>query len=372
MPDFENEEFLARLKNAQGWMGSKGLDAVFLSTEPEIRYYTGFRTSFWQSPTRPWYVVLPQSGLPIAVIPAIGAALMAETFVKEIKSWSSPEQSRDGLDLLIETLAPFDRVGMMMGPQTAARMPVQDLNELSQTTDFQDCSQEILMQRAVKSDAEIAKIGRICAIASNAFAAVPDWLQAGMTHASLFRKFRIELLAAGAEEVPYLVGGAGQGGYADVISPPAGQILENGDIVMLDTGSSLEGYFCDFDRNFAIGAPSNEAQSAHQKLWDATEAGLQAAKPGASFADLFTAMSNVLGGSSDIGRLGHGLGTELTEWPSIIGWQDVELKENMVITLEPSIGLSNDKMLVAEENIVITNGAPKLLSTRVSRDLVVI
>lgn len=372
MSDFPAPEFASRVSGAQIWMAQAGLDAVFLCTEPEIRYYTGFRTAFWQSPTRPWYVILPQSGDPIAVIPAIGAELMAQSGVKDIRAWASPQPDRDGLDLLGEALAPFGQVGMMMGAQTAARMPVNDLREVARRVTLKDCSQEILMQRAVKSPLEIEKLGEICQIASSAFASVPDWVREGQNLNDVFRKFRIKLLEAGAEEVPYLVGAAGQSGYGDVISPPAVVPLRKGDILMMDTGSMKEGYFCDFDRNFAVGTPSSSAQSAHQTLWDATEAGLEAARPGATCADVFLAMQKVLGGGSDIGRLGHGLGTELTEWPSLIDWQDVVLQTGMVITLEPSLSIEDGKMMVAEENIVITDGAPRLLSSRCPRDLVVI
>ena len=83
-------------------------------------------------------------------------------------------------------------------------------------------------------------------------------------------------------------------------------------------------------------------------------------------------MSKILGGTSDIGRIGHGLGMQLTEWPSIAAHDQTELKAGMVITLEPSLMIDEKRMMVVEENILITDGAPELLTKRVSRDLVVI
>jgi Xaa-Pro aminopeptidase len=141
---------------------------------------------------------------------------------------------------------------------------------------------------------------------------------------------------------------------------------------MLDTGSALQGYFCDFDRNFAVGTALPEAQVAHQKLWDVTQAGIESARPGVTCAELFVAMSKILGGTSDIGRIGHGLGMQLTEWPSIAAHDHTELKAGMVMTLEPSLMIDEKRMMVVEENILITDGAPELLTKRVSRDLVVI
>ncbi|MGB7271577.1 MAG: hypothetical protein WBC90_18895 [Albidovulum sp.] len=48
-------------------------------TEPEERYFSGFQTLSWQSPTRPWFLFVPAAGKPIANIPEIGAALMRRT-----------------------------------------------------------------------------------------------------------------------------------------------------------------------------------------------------------------------------------------------------------------------------------------------------
>ena len=71
----------------------------------------------------------------------------------------------------------------------------------------------------------------------------------------------------------------------------------------------------------------------------------------------------------NVGRLGHGLGIELTETPSLIAWDHTELKEGAVITLEPSMVVADGYMMVQEENIVIRDGAPQLLTRRAPREL---
>ena len=52
---FSTNEFEQRCRNAQAAMAAKDIDALLLSTEADIRYFTGFMTQFWQSPTRPWH-----------------------------------------------------------------------------------------------------------------------------------------------------------------------------------------------------------------------------------------------------------------------------------------------------------------------------
>ncbi len=394
MPDtvpargFVPAEFEQRLDKAQGSMAEEGLVGVLLTTEPEIRYFSGFQTLFWQSPTRPWFLFLPKEGAPVAVIPEIGADLMRRTWVTDIRTWPAPNPADDGLSLLQDLLAPYAErgaaVGIPKGHETHLRMPLGDFERLRERLpglEFKDATALIKGLRMVKSEAEIEKTRHICAVASRSFAAAEKLFHAGQPLTEAFRAFKIECLSQGADDVPYLVGGADQGGYSDVISPPSPHPLRKGDVLMLDTGSVFDGYFCDFDRNFAIGAAGDEARRAYAVLYAATEAGLKAARPGVTAADLFQAMQSVIAEfddraghdqGGDVGRFGHGLGMQLTEWPSNAAFDQTVLQENMVMTLEPSLSYGEGKIMVHEENIVVRDGAPTLLSERAAPELPII
>ena len=378
MPDFESAEYQQRCLAAQRAMHAHKLEVMLLCTEVEIRYYTGFRTSFWLSPTRPWFVLLPLEGMPIAIIPEIGASLMQQCYVGELLTWPSPRPHDEGISLLRQKLQGHRRIGLPMGASSSLRMPLADLQRLQSSltgAEFIDCNDLIVEQSLVKSEAEIALIASICKAASAAFAQAPKLFSAGQTMQDAFRSFRIALLENGAEEVPYLVGGAGAQGYAGVIAPPDETRLQAGEVLMLDTGASLRGYFCDFDRNFAIERASATCARAYEKLWQATEAALQAARPGVSAEQLYGVMHSSLGVSSnniDIGRMGHGLGMQLTEAPSLMPGDQTVLRPGMVLTLEPSIKTAPGCIMVHEENILITENQPLVLSTRAPSELPVI
>ena len=299
-PDFPIAEFENRLERAQRLMSATNIDALFLNSEAEIRYFTGFRTLFWQSPTRPWFLILPAKGKPKAIIPEIGAALMRTTWIDDIRAWASPAESNDGVSLLTSVLENYSTIGLMMGRESALRMPLMDYQTLRQnlrSADFIDVSPLVGALRMIKSPAEIELISNICTIASNSFDNAGNLFFEGQPLSEAFRAFKIELLKQGAEDVPYLVGGAGEGGYGDVISPPDDTRLREGDILMLDTGATSRGYFCDFDRNYAIGHASDAAKSAYVTLYNATEAALEIARPGTTCAELYWAMAKIIGGN---------------------------------------------------------------------------
>jgi len=375
---FSVAEYQARFSNAQQRMAEHQLSAILLTTEHDIHYFTGFHTQFWQSPTRPWFVVLPASGSgPIAVIPEIGVNCMSNGWVTDIRHWSSPHATDDGISLLVDTLkevagSNIDRIGVNLGRETHIRMPMADLTQLKLrlgiTTEFVDATALIRQLRMVKSEAEIQKIRYVAQTVSKVFEDLFSFVDVGMSDIEIFRAFKIACLQGGVDDVAYLVGAADQGGYDDIISPPSGAVLREQDVLILDTGCVFDGYYCDFDRNFGFGAVSDAARNAYKVVWDATEAGLQAARPGNTCADLFSAMDSVMSQAGamgeSVGRFGHGLGLQLTEPPSHTAWDTTELEVGMVLTLEPGMQFEPGKMMVHEENIVITETGAELLTTR--------
>ncbi|MFQ3365735.1 MAG: Xaa-Pro dipeptidase [Oceanospirillaceae bacterium] len=376
-------EFEQRLARAQTMMRALKLDAVLLTTETNVRYFSGYFTQFWQSPTRPWFLILPLTGKPIAVIPTIGVVGMSNTWVEDIRAWPSPFPADDGVSLLSQTLADlpkrFGRLGMTLGRETHLRMPQQQVQSLyaSNHFDLVDVSREVLHLRSLKSAAEINRVAHICGVTSNAFAELPNFARVGMTEREVVAAFRMELLHQGADHSPFIVSSSGPDGYDDIIMGPTDRLVESGDVLIIDTGTVWQGYFCDFDRNWCFGDCSDETKSAYTTVYQATNAGFEAAKPGNTTSDLYRAMWPIMhaGGAlgNDVGRLGHGLGSDLTEWPSNTATDDTVLEVGMIMTLEPGMSYLNKsgqvKQMVHEENIVITEEGAQWLSIRAAAEL---
>jgi Xaa-Pro aminopeptidase len=391
MRGFPEAEYASRLGRVQSLMAASGLDALFLTTEAEVRYFTGFLTRFWESPTRPWYLLVPQSGKPVAVIPSIGASLMAKTWIDDIRTWCSPDPGDDGVSLLADTMAEClgknGAVGVPSGPESHIRMPRDDfmrLQKLCPGFSFSGDDGIIRTLRLVKSDAEIGKIQTACEIAGRAFGRVHEIAGQGAKMSDVFRNFQLLCLEEGADWVPYLAGGKGAMGYDDIIAPATEEALAPGDVMMLDTGLVHDGYFCDYDRNYAIGGVKPEVAAAWQRLLEAAEAGMAAARPGAAACDIYHAMDKVLARGDDderagkkgskrsggvAGRLGHGLGMQLTEWPSFIPGDKTEIREGMVITLEPGITMLDGTVLVHEDNFAITATGARQLSAPAPKEM---
>ena len=375
---FAKEEFEQRLIRAQKIMKNYKLDGLLLTSPQNIRYFTGYDSQFWESPTRPWFVVVPASGKPIGIVPEIGESEFKKTWLDDIKSWPSPRPDDEGISLVKSTLDDlqkiYGQIGAEFGKEMAIRMPVRDLLKLKEIikTNIVDGSDAIWDMRMIKTNNEIERIKFICSIASDAYNSLPAKLAIGDTERAAVNKLKIDILNRGADNVPFMPGISGPGGVSQIVCGPSDRILENGDILFIDTGSTFDGYFCDFDRNFAFGSVSSDVERVNEVLWQATEAGIKAAVPGATTLDVFNAMNKIIedGGAigNNVGRLGHGLGLQLTEPPSHRPEEKTIIKENMVLTIEPGMEYEKDKMLVHEENIVIHRDSAELITKRAPRE----
>lgn len=376
---FPADEFRHRVARLQDEMAGQGLDGLLLTTAADIFYVTGFLTRFWESPARPWFLIVPATGDPVAVIPSIGAALMARTWIGAIRTWDAPHPGDDGVSLLVDTLCSLlperARIGVPMGLETQLRMPLADYERVAAgiaPRRFVDGTGAVQRVREVKSAAEVEAIRTSCAIAGRAFARVPEIAGPGRPLDRVFRDFQAMLLQEGADWVSYLAGGAGPDGYGDVISPASSDPLQGGDVLMLDTGAVRNGYFCDFDRNYTVGPASDAVKRTHAALWEATEDTLAALRPGMLARDAHRLLSEALvrrGAEPGGGRLGHGLGITLTEWPSFTPLDHTPLRAGMVLTLEPGALVAPGRMLVHEETIVLRAHGPELLSPRAPLDM---
>ena len=187
---------------------------------------------------------------------------------------------------------------------------------------------------------------------------------------------RIDLLQRGADNTPYIVSASGPDGYDNIIMGPTDRRVAAGDLLIIDTGTTFDGYFSDFDRNYAFESASDISKRAYETVYKATDAGFATAKPGATTTDLWRAMWTVLedGGAqgNDVGRMGHGLGMQLTEWPSVTAKDNTILTPGMIVTLEPGMSYDNGKQMVHEENILITEDGAVMLSKRASPELLII
>tara|TARA_B100000212_G_scaffold123496_1_gene92602 strand:- start:981 stop:2132 length:1152 start_codon:yes stop_codon:yes gene_type:complete len=381
MMSFPKEEYLKRLDNIHKKLENENIDAIVITSPANFRYFSGLDSNFWESPTRPWFLIISKNGKIKALVPSIGLSAIESTFIKDIEVWQSPNPKDEGTSLLkkiIKTFPKNSNIGFELGMETYLRMSIKEFLKIKkdlQEYNFIDSTNIVWSLRKIKSDLEIKNIEKVCSITSKVFNNLINKISLGMSEREIATIFKKDLINNGVDYIMYLSCASGINGYNQIICNPSEKKIGDGDILIIDTGSTLNGYYCDFDRNFGFGNINQKSLDAYNKLWNATEKTLEIIKPGISCKEVYESLSKNLFSSnvkSSVGRMGHGFGLQLTEPPSIMIDDNTILEKNMILALEPSIEIENDLMLVHEENILITQNGNRLLSSRTPKELPVI
>ena len=381
MMSFPKEEYLKRLDNIHKKLENENIDAIVITSPANFRYFSGLDSNFWESPTRPWFLIISKNGKIKALVPSIGLSAIESTFIKDIEVWQSPNPKDEGTSLLkkiIKTFPKNSNIGFELGMETYLRMSIKEFLKIKkdlQEYNFIDSTNIVWSLRKIKSDLEIKNIEKICSITSKVFNNLINKISLGMSEREIATIFKKDLINNGVDYIMYLSCASGINGYNQIICNPSEKKIGDGDILIIDTGSTLNGYYCDFDRNFGFGNINQKSLDAYNKLWDATEKTLEIIKPGISCKEVYESLSKNLFSKnvkSNVGRMGHGFGLQLTEPPSIMIDDNTILEKNMILALEPSIEIENDLILVHEENILITQNGNRLLTSRTPKELPVI
>jgi len=381
MMSFPKEEYLKRLDNIHKKLENENIDAIVITSPANFRYFSGLDSNFWESPTRPWFLIISKNGKIKALVPSIGLSAIESTFIKDIEVWQSPNPKDEGTSLLkkiIKTFPKNSNIGFELGMETYLRMSIKEFLKIKkdlQEYNFIDSTNIVWSLRKIKSDLEIKNIEKVCSITSKVFNNLINKISLGMSEREIATIFKKDLINNGVDYIMYLSCASGINGYNQIICNPSEKKIGDGNILIIDTGSTLNGYYCDFDRNFGFGNINQKSLDAYNKLWNATEKTLEIIKPGISCKEVYESLSKNLFSNnvkSSVGRMGHGFGLQLTEPPSIMIDDNTILEKNMILALEPSIEIENDLMLVHEENILITQNGNRLLSSRTPKELPII
>lgn len=232
-------------------------------------------------------------------------------------------------------------------------------------------------QRMVKDDAEIEALRMACAAADRALADLitQGGLAPGRTEREVARELETRMLDYGAAGPSFDTIVAAGANSAIPHHRPTDVELAVGDLVKIDFGALVDGYHSDMTRTFVLGAPADWQRELYELVAAAQAAGRSALRPGALVADVDAAARGVVEaaghGDDFLHGLGHGVGLEIHEAPSLAKTGEGRLSAGMAVTVEPGVYLSGKGGVRIEDTLVVRDGDPELL-TLTTRQLVVV
>ena len=229
--------------------------------------------------------------------------------------------------------------------------------------------------REVKDAEELERIAAAQELASAALELVLERGLAGRTERAVALELEQEMRQAGATGPSFAsIVAAGPHGALPHAMPrdveiPAGQL------VVLDWGALLDGYCSDCTRTVATGPLDDEAREAYQLVWRAQQTGLDAVRAGAGCRAVDAAAREVIadaGFGEEFGHsLGHGVGLEVHEGPTLSMRSEGDLKAGNVVSVEPGVYLPGKFGIRIEDLVGVTADGADVF-TRLPKDLVTV
>jgi Xaa-Pro aminopeptidase len=221
--------------------------------------------------------------------------------------------------------------------------------------------------RLVKDPGELARMGEAAAIADAALAEVLDLLVPGVTEAELARTLDHQMRCLGAQDRSFPTIVASGPHAAMPHARPTTRPIEAGELVVIDFGAIFDGYCSDMTRTFCIGPPRSSVLAAVVEVVAAAQAaGIAAVASGVGAVDVDRAAREVVAaaGWTDVFMhgVGHGVGLEIHEAPSLAPNSTAKLEESSVVTVEPGVYLPGVGGARIEDTVVVSPGGCRVLT----------
>lgn len=355
-----DQELLARQARAQELMREQGLDALYLHPGSNLLYFTGTR---WHASERMGSAVLPAEGDPVWVAPAFERETLRsyQRLEAEVHCW---EEHESPYEVVARLLGGARRLGV---DEATPFFTVHGIREACPELELCDATPVTQGCRARKSPTELALMQRAKDMTLEVHRAAARMLHPGVTTEEVtdfIDRAHRALGAAGSSFCIVLFGP--DSAYPHGVMKP--KPLDEGDVVLIDTGCLLEGYNSDITRTYVFGEPT----ARQREVWDvekaAQAAAFAAAQLGVPCGEVDRAAREVIA-AAGFGpgyelpglphRTGHGIGLDIHEGPYLVGSDTTPLDVGMCFSNEPMICVPGEFGVRLEDHFYMTADGPR-------------
>jgi len=351
----ERHEALAALFEADG----AGLDALLVTSRPNIRYLTGFSGSAGVAVATRGDLLLV-TDFRYAEQAQAEAGAVARVEIEGASVW-------DRLFKELPSLGPLTTVGY-----EAHAVTVRDAERFApggagKAWRWKPAGELVERLRARKDPAEIAAIRAAARLAGDAWRATIAAVRPGQTELEIAGLLEGALRRCGSEAHPFPAIVASGPRSALPHAQTSRRVVAAGEWLLIDFGAEVDGYCADITRTVVVGARATEAQRALYELVAAAQRrareGVRAGMPGREADALARDPIEARGFGDAFGHsTGHGLGLEVHEAPRLARTATEPLPLDAVVTIEPGVYVPGRGGVRIEDDVHLSVDGPVLLS----------
>lgn len=354
----------------QGKMAEASVGCALVTDPVNVYYVTGFLCSPFE---RFLGAVVPANGEPILIVPALEKEhASGQAGVQRVLSYRDDE---DPYLLLARVLGESGVSALAVEKKHLTILMLERISGAIPGLTVVDASPWLEQLRACKDEGEVELLRKAadltcCAIADG-IAAIEEGASEAETASLLDHRLRCLGADGPAFGTAVLIGS----NSALPHGVPGQRSARPGDLVLFDFGARYRGYCADITRTFAFRDIPPELERVYGAVLAAEQAGIEAVRAGRTVAEVDREARRVLEqaglGEYFVHRTGHGLGLQPHEYPSLAPGGTARLEPGMVVTVEPGVYLPGVGGIRIEDDVLVTESGPVVL-TEYPRELKVI
>lgn len=356
-PPISAEERQGRLDRARRLMAESGVDALLIGAGASLLYFAGIG---WGASERLVAMLLPREGGPIVICPAFElGTLQAELAIAaDVRLW---EEDESPSELVAQALRDAGAERLAVDPAMAFLM-VDRLRRAAPAAEIVEASPIVDPCRMIKSPAELALMRQAKAMTLEVQRRAARILREGIAASEVRRFIDDAHRALGASGSSFCIVQFGRSS-AFPHGLPGDCRLEEGDVVLIDTGCTVQGYHSDITRTYVFGEPSEEQRSVWALEREAQQAAFEAVRPGLPCEAVDAAARRVLE-RAGLGpgyrlpglphRTGHGIGLSIHEPAYLVRGDRTPLSAGMCFSNEPMIVVPDRFGIRLEDHFHVT------------------
>lgn len=346
----------------------RGIEAGIIMNPANVYYYTGFLSEPYERFMA--FVICPGIGAEFLFVPALDLdAAQIEADLEKIVSIADDE---DPFVVLKNTIG-FIPTRFGIEGKVFSYDRYLNLVKTFSETEVDDVQPFINKQREKKSSVEVERLTEPIKIIERVLLEGIKKVDAGITEAELTAELEFLMRRFGADGPSFSTIVLSGEKSALPHGSPGDRRIEYGDFLLIDFGVMKDGYCSDITRTFVIGEASNKQKEIYDIVLQSNEAGIQAVKAGLPLKSFDLAARKVIQehgyGQYFNNRVGHGLGIEVHEAPSIHQKNDDIAEKGLVFTIEPGIYIPGEGGVRIEDIVYINEEGKAEVLTSFSKEL---
>lgn len=228
-------------------------------------------------------------------------------------------------------------------------------------------------QRAIKDEEEIKNITKACNITDDCFEYLLNYIKIGMTEKQIANAIERFFRINGADGLAFDTIVASGSNSSKPHAVPTDRKIENGDVITIDMGCKYNGYCSDMTRTIFVGEISEEVKKVYNLVLKNQMQTIKEMHEGTICKNLAKMVINdfEINGYDLIHGLGHSVGLEIHEIPTLGSKSEAILKPNMIITDEPGIYIAGHFGIRIEDTVIVGKSIGVPL-TKSSKEIIII